>query len=142
MGDELKPCPFCGGEAELWHNAHWDYVVRCTKCGAKTRQHHENGADAAMDWDKREGYRIVGNAFQSAVSKWAHADAENRELRELIVCMYQTINGMKLKAANGDWLPCTNSCPYWASGDCADLPDDECWYEVRMRELGIEVSNE
>lgn len=36
---ELKPCPFCGGEAELRHgNLYVDRVVlvRCTKCHART----------------------------------------------------------------------------------------------------------
>lgn len=82
------------------------------------------------------------NALNRAAGNWARADAENRELRDLVGDMHKTIERIKLKAANGDWLPCTDSCPHWASGDCADLPDDECWYEVRMRELGIEVSNE
>lgn len=32
--ERLKPCPFCGGEAEMYegHRDHWK--VRCTSCGA------------------------------------------------------------------------------------------------------------
>ena len=78
------------------------------------------------------------DALNRAAGNWARADAENRELRELVICMYQTIKGMNLRSVD-DWLPCTRSCPYWESGDCADLPDDECWFELRMRGLGIEV---
>ena len=131
MGDELKPCPFCGGEAELWHNAHWDYVVRCTKCGAKTRQHHENGAGAAMDWDKREGYRIVDNAFQSAISKWAHADAENRELRELIGDMHGLLQHICERRDE-----CGRECELWPDHNKqCELRDTE----DRMAVLGIEV---
>lgn len=53
MREPLKPCPFCGGEPELWHNKAWDYVVRCTSCGARTRQHHENENGAMMAWNRR-----------------------------------------------------------------------------------------
>lgn len=38
----LKPCPFCGGEAQLWcvenhRDACWDATVECTRpyCNAK-----------------------------------------------------------------------------------------------------------
>lgn len=32
---ELKPCPFCGGEAvERGHNVVW---IRCRECGAETK---------------------------------------------------------------------------------------------------------
>ena len=40
---ELKPCPFCGGNARVkrmsceWKNAHIadEFVVKCTECGAR-----------------------------------------------------------------------------------------------------------
>ena len=38
--DELKPCPFCGGEAETWcqPGKHGLFVfVKCDICGAQTR---------------------------------------------------------------------------------------------------------
>lgn len=53
MTDELLPCPFCGGEAELWHNSTWDYVARCTSCKARTRQHHDNCVGAIIAWNTR-----------------------------------------------------------------------------------------
>ena len=36
MTEELKPCPFCGGEGELVIPTPWDpyqAYVRCKKCG-------------------------------------------------------------------------------------------------------------
>ena len=52
---ELRPCPFCGADAELVHNAHWDYFVRCTdkQCAARTRLHHENENGAVDAWNRR-----------------------------------------------------------------------------------------
>lgn len=61
---------------------------------------------------------------------------ENDKLRELIGDMYTTIDGLKEKIA--EFLPCTDFCPRWKS-DCADSRDKDCWYEVRMHDLGIEV---
>ncbi len=49
----LKPCPFCGGNPELKHSSTWDYFVRCTGCGARTRQFHENHVGAVDGWNRR-----------------------------------------------------------------------------------------
>ena len=54
----LKPCPFCGGVAELktWRNEHFDtdpaFVV-CLVCGAKTHT-RENPKSAVSAWNIRE----------------------------------------------------------------------------------------
>jgi hypothetical protein len=61
---ELRPCPFCGGEAILVKN---DFAcsVRCTKCGAETRDaetcmglyttYYAIINEAAELWNKRAG---------------------------------------------------------------------------------------
>ncbi len=37
---ELKPCPFCGGEADcsknVLHNNQYEWAVECIECGAFT----------------------------------------------------------------------------------------------------------
>ena len=53
MEDGLRPCPFCGGDAELVHLKSGDDYVRCTECRARTRQHHENEVGARDDWNRR-----------------------------------------------------------------------------------------
>lgn len=65
---ELKPCPFCGGEAVLYHqsskytNFDGDYVY-CMKCGCRTRffecyggtgkKHEDTEKEATNAWNRR-----------------------------------------------------------------------------------------
>ena len=36
MYNELKPCPFCGGEAELYQSYCGYYQIECHQCGARS----------------------------------------------------------------------------------------------------------
>ena len=53
MRDELKPCPFCGGEAEItkWHEG---YFAECKKqhCGG-TIGAYKTEEEAIEAWNKR-----------------------------------------------------------------------------------------
>lgn len=58
---KLKPCPFCGGEAEINTNSQvtccW---VECTECNSRTRCFEEDVGYCAMDsaamvWNQRAG---------------------------------------------------------------------------------------
>ena len=53
---ELKPCPFCGGEAildmdESWY---WEWQVFCPHCEA-TQGHFINEQAAREAWNRRVG---------------------------------------------------------------------------------------
>lgn len=51
----LKPCPFCGGRAALWHKGtpnltvHW---VKCEECGNSIRW-SKYEADVIIRWNSR-----------------------------------------------------------------------------------------
>lgn len=48
---ELKPCPFCGGEAII-EDVVYNYAVMCTRCRCETRW--EPNEDAVIDiWNRR-----------------------------------------------------------------------------------------
>ena len=49
---ELKPCPFCGGEAELhgFHDLYW--VVECVRCYASAND-CDTEQDAIEAWNTR-----------------------------------------------------------------------------------------
>ena len=56
---ELKPCPFCGGDAEvasfkLGIFGHAYYYVRCTMCGA-TSKVQVTARKAERSWNRRAG---------------------------------------------------------------------------------------
>ena len=55
MSEELKPCPFCGGEAKVWHCSDLDirnYLVICEDCGACTK--YTDSEDLCIEaWNRR-----------------------------------------------------------------------------------------
>ena len=57
---ELKPCPFCGGEAfvykryeSVWRNDPTDYTVLCKNCRAGVRHYFQTKGEAIEAWNKR-----------------------------------------------------------------------------------------
>ncbi len=56
---ELKPCPFCGGEAKIFTHRNErertnPTVVKCQVCGVKTAIHDRYGL-AIEAWNRRAG---------------------------------------------------------------------------------------
>ncbi|MBR4855147.1 MAG: Lar family restriction alleviation protein [Bacteroidaceae bacterium] len=51
---ELKPCPFCGGEAQRLENRTFGHYVSCTKCRARTDYYASSGV-AVRVWNRRAG---------------------------------------------------------------------------------------
>ena len=53
---ELKPCPFCGGNALSGDTSkHYnEYLVWCTRCGAETDV-QDTRAEAISAWNRRAG---------------------------------------------------------------------------------------
>ena len=58
MFDELKPCPFCGGQAQLFVNN--GVRVICPKCGASTK--------ILVDGMTSSG--VTGNATRAVIEAW------------------------------------------------------------------------
>lgn len=51
---ELKPCPFCGGEAKLHSSFEFSYVS-CRKCGIQTPVRLSD-VEACNKWNKRSNW--------------------------------------------------------------------------------------
>lgn len=55
--DKLKPCPFCGGKAEMLINKYNDlrkeYLVACTKCDGMVERWRETEEEATEQWNRR-----------------------------------------------------------------------------------------
>ena len=52
MNEKLKPCPFCGGEAELRIYSAELQFVQCVSCLASSTAFH-TGDEAVTAWNKR-----------------------------------------------------------------------------------------
>lgn len=61
---ELKPCPFCGGEAEYRDGSSTTPYIRCNKCGGRTLSSY-NREKLAEAWNKRAA--VTDEQFAVAV---------------------------------------------------------------------------
>ena len=56
---DLKPCPFCGGQANViehrFHGLDSSYGLQCKKCKAETYQFYESEEKAIKAWNRRAG---------------------------------------------------------------------------------------
>ena len=54
MADALKPCPFCGGEAEMLRDddGRWTQV-HCTVCGARSNEWPNDELAPRIAWNRR-----------------------------------------------------------------------------------------
>lgn len=75
MTEELKHCPFCGGNGS-YSNAGFGFIVKCMKCGSKTSI-QESGKEAAKAWNSRS----IENELSEKIEK---LEAENTRLREAL----------------------------------------------------------
>ena len=60
---KIKPCPFCGNEAELWEEVYEGmkvFSVACSYCGAGT-DHFDNPKEPVKNWNKR--IKVKGITF-------------------------------------------------------------------------------
>lgn len=60
MSDEvtqLKPCPFCGGKAEVLINEYSDsnkeYLVACAECDGMVERWRKTEEEAVAQWNRR-----------------------------------------------------------------------------------------
>lgn len=70
MGDELKPCPFCGGEARIHSKVLAEgfdsgYWAVCDECGKGDTLPHESEEEAAAAWNDRAA--VTDEQFAMAV---------------------------------------------------------------------------
>ena len=57
MNNNLKRCPFCGGQASVQEMFHSmlsnEYFVKCKKCGAETKRYYKGSRGAVKAWNRR-----------------------------------------------------------------------------------------
>lgn len=85
MADKLLPCPFCGGEASIYHGDSTDGYIKgtsyvmafCGWCGASIRGKNED--EAITKWNNRHspwhtgtptyrGRYLVSNGYDTSIS--------------------------------------------------------------------------
>ena len=53
MTDKLKPCPFCGGEAEMLNYSPSEWLVVCPTCDGMVERWRNTEKEAVEQWNRR-----------------------------------------------------------------------------------------
>ena len=90
MASDLKPCPFCGGEAYIACFTNMDlndfWIYRCKKCGVSTRGHaRKSGATKA--WNRRAKEKLLQQAEEATREA---RDRANEALRTVNKWQFRT----------------------------------------------------
>jgi Lar family restriction alleviation protein len=64
MENDLKPCPFCGGEAELFMDNYIKYGAYCLKCGLYIGIELECGTELI------DGWKAVCESKETIIQRW------------------------------------------------------------------------
>ena len=58
---ELKPCPFCGGKAEMliseYEGSRKEYPAACAECDGMVERWRETEEEAVEQWNRRVNYK-------------------------------------------------------------------------------------
>ena len=53
MNEKLKPCPFCGNEAEMLNYSENEWLVHCPSCSGMVERWREPDVEAIDQWNRR-----------------------------------------------------------------------------------------
>ena len=103
MSEELKPCPFCGGKAEIYNDGFGgDWAVRCA-CGAEVSGYIETEAEAVAAWNTR-AERTCDECQLGAVPATDENMAKRGWVRERKCRPIPTEDGFACEKC-GEWWP-------------------------------------
>lgn len=70
MNEKLKPCPFCGGEAEITKTYAFDYYfyVGCQRCRVETG-YYDTEEEAINAWNTRVEENLIDECTSNSDSR-------------------------------------------------------------------------
>ncbi len=146
---DLKPCPFCGGDAELVHMAITAYDVRCGTPGCYGNNPEFSKDGAVVSWNTRAAERAGGG-----VDVWQPIETAPRD-GTMFLCWVSAVrygedeNGQQYSADVsevdfGHWRRCEVSGGYYENmmGQIGDLEDITHWMPLPARPTALRADGE